>query len=533
MIRKPACRHARGPRAAALVPLFALAAPALAADRFWVGPDGASWSDGANWSLTLGGPGGAGVPVVGDNAIVDVPTSRGLLFDHAYDAPGVGVTLNPRGANPPTALAVTQSDPASRLTVAGDLRIARGTGGFGSTGTTLFTQNAGAVHVGGTLRVENLPLMHPPEYRFNGGTLTANAVLINGNFRQTGGHMEVADNLAVNFTDAPGVAAFSGGTLLVQNVISPGLGRIGFGGAAVTAAGLGAGTGLGSPTAVGISAGTLSLGTVNFQGTWTQTGGATTIGSGSFHRGGIIVSGGSLTAANLLITTGIMPGFFRQTGGESDITHFTVQAGTAEFNGGAMTVGTLSGGLSIGADGPERLLRLRAYEGGGLRVNDNAVAVDYDGGSLIEIYRAHLGAGRIVGPAGTSHGLAYAEASAIATVPAIFGTVDATTLLFRAMRYGDADWNGIVNLSDFNRLAANFGRTNQVWTDGDFDYNGFVNLQDFNRLAANFGLRAAGTDVTPQDWADLAAAIPEPASGLAVGSLVMMGCMCRRRPRRG
>ena len=168
----------------------------------------------------------------------------------------------------------------SRLTVAGDLRIARGTGGFGNTGTTLFTHDDGAVHVGGTLRVENIQLQLPPEYRFNGGTLTANAVLINGNFRQTGGHFEVAGNLAVNFTDAPGLAAFSGGTLHVQNVISPSLGRIGFGGAAVTAGGLAASTGLGSPTGVGVGAGTVSLGTVNFQGTWTLTGGATTIGSG-------------------------------------------------------------------------------------------------------------------------------------------------------------------------------------------------------------------------------------------------------------
>ena len=183
--------------------------------------------------------------------------------------------------------------------------------------------------------------------------MTANAVLINGNFRQTGGHFEVAGNLAVNFTDAPGLAAFSGGTLHVQNVISPSLGRIGFGGAAVTAGGLAASTGLGSPTGVGVGAGTVSLGTVDFQGTWTQTGGATTIGSGSFHRSVINVSGGSLTAGTLLITTGISPGFLRQTGGEISVTHLTTQVGTAEFNGGSMSIGTLTNGLSIGADGPE------------------------------------------------------------------------------------------------------------------------------------------------------------------------------------
>src|SRR5688572_11648354 len=143
------CRTVRG--FSLLAAASCAAAPALAVDRFWVGPDGASWSNPANWSFTLDGTGGAGVPVAGDRAVVDVPTSRGLIYDHSYDAPGIGVTLNPRGANPPTALAVTVNAPTSRLVVAGDLRIARGTGGFGNTGTTLFTQDDGAVHVGGTL----------------------------------------------------------------------------------------------------------------------------------------------------------------------------------------------------------------------------------------------------------------------------------------------------------------------------------------------------------------------------------------------
>jgi hypothetical protein len=35
-------------------------------------------------------------------------------------------------------------------------------------------------------------------------------------------------------------------------------------------------------------------------------------------------------------------------------------------------------------------------------------------------------------------------------------------------RYGDADLSGTVNLSDFNKLASNFGQSGKVWADGRF-----------------------------------------------------------------
>jgi hypothetical protein len=80
----------------------------------------------------------------------------------------------------------------------------------------------------------------------------------------------------------------------------------------------------------------------------------------------------------------------------------------------------------------------------------------------------------------------------------------------------------VVNLNDFNRLAANFGSTSAVWSQGDFTYDGVVNLDDFNRLAANFGLSAAGTEVTPGDWAALAAAVPEPLAPALVAALPLL-----------
>jgi autotransporter-associated beta strand protein len=95
-------------------------------------------------------------------------------------------------------------------------------------------------------------------------------------------------------------------------------------------------------------------------------------------------------------------------------------------------------------------------------------------------------------------------------------------------RYGDANLDGQVNLQDFDRLAVNFGALGAVWSQADFNYDGSVNLQDFNRLAGNFGLGATGPEVTPQDWAALAAAVPEPLSAAAP----LMALLVARRNRR-
>lgn len=56
---------------------------------------------------------------------------------------------------------------------------------------------------------------------------------------------------------------------------------------------------------------------------------------------------------------------------------------------------------------------------------------------------------------------------------------------------GDANHDAIVNLSDFNRLATNFGLSPRDFTEGDFNYDGTVNLADFNLLAGRFGMSVA------------------------------------------
>src|SRR5687768_12001683 len=105
------------------------------------------------------------------------------------------------------------------------------------------------------------------------------------------------------------------------------------------------------------------------------------------------------------------------------------------------------------------------------------------------------------------YAIGYAERSALDDVPALFGSVDPTSLLVRYTLLGDADLDGGVDLDDFNRLVTHFG-TGDDWHEGDFNYDALVNLADFNLLAGRFGL-SAGPDgtVDPEDWSALASAV--------------------------
>jgi hypothetical protein len=118
--------------------------------------------------------------------------------------------------------------------------------------------------------------------------------------------------------------------------------------------------------------------------------------------------------------------------------------------------------------------------------------------------------------------------------PDFRGDVVAATLgvdSLRALRLqGDANFDGLVNLSDFNALAANFGLTGgATWQQGDFNFDGIVNLSDFNLLASNFGQTISGPGLTTGDWSALSAAVPEPSLGCALGVVALLGARRRRR----
>lgn len=117
----------------------------------------------------------------------------------------------------------------------------------------------------------------------------------------------------------------------------------------------------------------------------------------------------------------------------------------------------------------------------------------------------------------STHAVGYGEASEVVGVGGgTFGgvAVDDTAIVMRYTRQGDANLDGITNISDFALLAANFN-TASGWTKGDFNYDGSTNIGDFALLAANFN----------QSAGDLprGGAVPEPASfGLAVAALALI-----------
>jgi hypothetical protein len=160
-----------------------------------------------------------------------------------------------------------------------------------------------------------------------------------------------------------------------------------------------------------------------------------------------------------------------------------------------------------------------------LDLSNNSLVIDYNGVSPLATIAAQIAYAYHNGAwdrTGITSSLADSTHFALGYLD------DGDTLTIDFTRYGDADLNGAVNLLDFNRLASNFGQGGRFWQDADFNYDGTVNLLDFNLLAGNFGLSAAGPDVTPQDWARLASAVPEPAFAI----LAIFPLVARRRASR-
>jgi hypothetical protein len=294
------------------------------------------------------------------------------------------------------------------------------------------------------------------------------------------------------------------------------------------------------------------------RGVFTQTGGTHTV----TERFGIRVFPGSIGTFNMQggnFSAGTFEnnGAWHQTGGNARAT-WTVGGGQLAVTGGTFTTDRLnySGQTFVTGNGTLRIddgagsntfgstmpfLEIR--DNGRVDLTDKALVVNYAPTSpnpmpaLAQHVRGAYNGGAWDGPGiGSSQvpagfGVGFAPGNLVSAFNGPFAGMnfDDDSALFAVARYGDGNLDGVVNLSDFNALAANFGQSGRGWWQGDFDYNGTVNLNDFNRLASNFGLTAAGTTVTPEDWAALGAAVPEPA--VLPGVLLATGALLRRRRR--
>jgi hypothetical protein len=64
-------------------------------------------------------------------------------------------------------------------------------------------------------------------------------------------------------------------------------------------------------------------------------------------------------------------------------------------------------------------------------------------------------------------------------------TVDGTAVLVKYTWYGDAQLDGMVDITDLGRLATNWQMAGG-WAQGDFNYDNFVYITDLGLLATNW-----------------------------------------------
>ena len=132
-------------RARIAVGVLAVLGPAVArADLYWVGGSG-PWADAANWSLTDGGPGGAGVP----------DGSQGLLYFRTTDGVGRTISLSPDAIAGP----LPASDVFADAFGPGALTLTHATGDLSLGALYLGHEGSAAFHqTGGTATLSTLSL---------------------------------------------------------------------------------------------------------------------------------------------------------------------------------------------------------------------------------------------------------------------------------------------------------------------------------------------------------------------------------------
>ncbi|HEY7090561.1 MAG TPA: hypothetical protein VH518_20855, partial [Tepidisphaeraceae bacterium] len=197
------------------------------------------------------------------------------------------------------------------------------------------------------------------------------------------------------------------------------------------------------------------------------------------------------------------------------------------------------------------VLKTLSITGGVFDLTNNALVVDYTGGSPIATIRQYLHDGKLSsGSATTTAGLGYGEASHILGAGGgMFAgqSVDGTAVLVKFTYFGDADLDGDADGVDIGTWATNFtgelgGAGTKLWTEGDWDYDGDVDGVDAGRWAQAFTGELGGGGlgsvvVDDPNIAPAAAAIlrgmgitvvPEPAAMLGI---CLLSQIVRRRRR--
>jgi hypothetical protein len=500
--------------AAAAAVVGVVSVPAHAGDVNWNVASG-TWSNPANWDPNI-------VPTSAENAVVAF-NPNAATFGSARVASNVGSPTNVIVAKGNTVTVITRGVLGSQT----DVNV--GVGAFGPLGTTPSTLNV-ASNSPTILNPATLNVTRDLRLGVSDGAGVVNhsADFVNvghdlllgfsddptagstpsGTYNQSGGQLTVSGTLNVGFaTGSSGHFNLSNfGVANVNKIASNNGGLINQTGGEMHV-GL---SGITFPTSPKLFRYTLSNGTATTAFTAVNDGGEMTYSGGFFSAGQLTIIGGKMS----------------MSGGQSTI----LQALNVTVTSSASHTGFLDVNdchVFLGGDPPLAGIRAQIATGyrdglwnsGGVSrgITSSAAAA-----SATSAQKTALGYGDVLdlGPvAGAS--------------PGAGGPEGGSTVIIRHTFYGDANLDHVVDLLDFNRLSANFGSTNTVWSHGDFNYDGHVDLLDFNLFAANFGIAASRGSVTPQDWSALAAAVPEPgASGVFCLSVGLVASRRRARIRR-
>jgi hypothetical protein len=223
---------------------------------------------------------------------------------------------------------------------------------------------------------------------------------------------------------------------------------------------------------------------------------------------GVNVAAGKLlskiSAGSVQITGGLSLGaeaIAKIEGGELSIDRITGQ-GAMQIRAGALA--RLSG------TGQASIIRALTIDGtagawtGRLDLGKSGLAINYTGPSpsatVADQIKFALATGGAEDGIGSSNAdattaVALAEASSLfgisgtATAQFMGQTVDATSLVMRLTKYGDATMDGQVDFTDLTRLAQNYGASvgPDGWIRGDFNYDGKVDFSDLVKLSQNYG----------------------------------------------
>jgi fibronectin-binding autotransporter adhesin len=180
-------------------------------------------------------------------------------------------------------------------------------------------------------------------------------------------------------------------------------------------------------------------------------------------------------------------------------------------------------------------------------LTDNSLVINYSGSSPLPTIRSQIrsayadgswignGITTSMAASDSSKRIGYAEASAMGLSSFAGQDVDRTSVIVDFTYAGDANLDGVVDVTDLGTLATNWQTSNAAWTSGDFNYDGLVDVTDLGALATNWQA-GVGNPLAPSLDAALAAvglpvsSIPEPGDLVGCG-LAALALRTRLRRR--